>query len=141
MTPENEEDIYRAQPEPIIPSEERPQFIPPPTPVEPKEEEEPVPVSVPEPEDELADLFEVPQPEDNDMAIDHLLAPPEEVTEDDDVEDLVEVSAEDIMGEPYPGTPPSTETPETPGRVPVKRFKRTLRRYPPPPTSLGGVRY
>jgi len=151
MTPKDEEDIYQAQPELIIPSEERAQFIPPPIPVEPEELEEvvvrepsPAPVIEPEPEpekDELASLFEVPQPEDNDMATDHLFEVGEDLTgfEDDDLSDLVDVSVEDIMGdnEDYPGAPPSTELPQ---RAPVRRFKRTPRRYPPPPTSLGGLR-
>jgi len=118
--------------------------VTPPAPVEPEEVEEvayrPEPMPVPvepeeEEEDELADLFEVPQPEDNDMRTGHLVEVPEEA----DFSDLIEVSEADIMGDDFPGTPPSTETPET-RRVPVKRFKRTPRRYPPPPT-LGGVRY
>jgi len=117
--------------------------VTPPVSEEPVERVEPVTEPTPEPEpeeeDELAGLFEVPQPDDNDMRIDHLFAQPEG---EEDFSDLVEVSREDIMGdgvgEDYPGTPPSTELPQ---RRSVKRFKRTSRRYqPPPPPSVQGLR-
>jgi len=99
---------------------------------------QPVPEPEPEPEeeDELADLFEVPQPEDNDMRTDHLV----EVPKEEDFSDLVEVSEADIMGDDFPGTPPSSEEPVQRPR-PVRQFKRTPRRYPPPPTTMGGVRH
>lgn len=63
--------------------------------------------------------------------------------EDDDLSDLVEVSEADIMGdeELIPGAPASIE-PELPTRKvrPMVRFRRTAKRYPPPPTSIGGIR-
>lgn len=78
------------------------------------------------PKDELADLFEVPQPDDNDMTTDHLVEAPEE----EDVSDLVEVSQEDLMGKLPPPKP-----------KPVVKFRRTTKRYtPPPPTGVRGVR-
>lgn len=46
-----------------------------------------------EPVDELADLFEVPQPEDNDIYTDDLL----ELDEEEGVGDLLTVSREDII--------------------------------------------
>ena len=87
---------------------------------------------VPEPfkkRDSMADLFEVPQPEDNDMYVDDLVATPEE----DDISDLVDVSNEDIMGEP----PPLNKEREY--KMPSRRVRRTSRPYNPP-TSLGGMR-
>ncbi len=80
----------------------------------------------PKPKDELADLFEVPKPDDNDMVVDHLIDAPEE----EDLSDLVEVSDEDIMGKLPPRKP-----------KPVERFRRTSKRYiPPPPTGIRGIR-
>jgi len=78
----------------------------------------------PEPKDELADMFEVPQPEDNDMVTDHLV----ELDEEDDLSDLTAVSREDIMG-----------TPPKPKYKIVRRGRRFLRREPPP-TSLTSPR-
>ena len=72
--------------------------------------------------DDLDDLFEGPQPEDNDMAIDHLVAVPDE----EELDDLLDVDAEDIMGE-----------------APPPRVRRTGRPYIPrglPPSGLGGMR-
>ena len=88
-------------------------------------------VEVPEleEEDELADLFTVPQPEDNDMTTDHLVVAPEE----EKLDDLFVVSEEDIMGEA-----PAPE-PEQVQRPVVKKKYRIIRREPPP-TSLGGIR-
>lgn len=77
-----------------------------------------------EKKDELADMFEVPQEDDNDMVTDHLV----ELDEEDDLSDLTAVSREDIMG-----TPPKPRV-----RV-TRRGKRFIRREPPP-TSLRGVR-
>jgi len=67
-------------------------------------------------------------------------------SEPDDMQDLTsldEEDMEDLFGvdeELIPGTPPSTE-PELPRRkaLPMQRFQRTTKRYPPP-TSLGGIR-
>lgn len=117
------------------------EIIPMPEPSPESEEPEEVayqPVPEPEPKaeekGELDDLFEVPQPEDNDMVTDHLV----ELDEEDDLSDLTSVSREDIMGEPYPGVPSVEE------EVPIQRLrrvKRTGRRYyPTPPPSLGGLR-
>ena len=100
----------------------------------PDEEEQvgyPAPVGLPveaeaeEEKDELADLFEVPQPEDNDMVTDHLL----DIDEDDDLSDLTSVSQEDVMGTPLGES--------------KKRYRVVPRRVnaPPPPTSLGGIGY
>jgi hypothetical protein len=87
----------------------------------------------PEPEadsDGLSDLFEVPQPEDNDMVTDHLV----EVDEEDDLSDLTDVSVEDVMGEA-----PEPEPPKKRYRI-VPRGRRVIRREPPS-TTLGGVQY
>ena len=51
--------------------------------------------------DDMADLFEVPQEEDNDMRVDDLL----ELNDEEGVEDLLSVSHEDVMygaGKPKP---------------------------------------
>jgi len=78
-----------------------------------------------EPKDELDDLFEVPQPEDNDMATDHLV----DIDEEEDLSDLTTVTDEDIMGSP----PVVRKRKERPRRVGIRRE--------PPPTSIGGVNY
>lgn len=75
-----------------------------------------------EPGHELDDLFEVPQPEDNDMYTDDLLA----VDGEEAVGDLLEVTMEDIMGEA-----------PTPKDKAAPRYKRTAVRYSP--TGLTGV--
>ena len=93
--------------------------------------EEPEIVEEP-PKDELADLFEVPQPEDNDMTISHLF----EVPEEEDLSDLVDVGNEDLMG--YGGEPPAAKT----FRITPKG--RRIIRYRPPLTpgdsGMQGVR-
>lgn len=72
--------------------------------------------------DDMSDLFEVPEETDNDMEVDDLVEPPDE----ESMDDLVSVSNEDIMGEaPKP-------------KVKSQQFRRTNRRYVPPP-SLGGM--
>jgi hypothetical protein len=48
------------------------------------------------PKNALADLFEVPQENDNDIYTDDLL----ELPEDDNIQDLFNVSKEDIIGRP-----------------------------------------
>jgi len=88
--------------------------------VKPEEEEE----------DELADLFTPPEPEDNDMTTDHLVKAPEK----EDLSDLFEVSDEDIMGEA-----PAPE-PEPPPKPRYRIVRRPIRRSPPPPTIVGGIR-
>lgn len=84
-----------------------------------------------EEEDELDYLFEVPQNEDNDMKVDHLVT----VGEPEDVSDLIDVDFDkDILGED-----------EEPEPQPTKRFRiapkgRRFIRRQTPPTSLGGIR-
>lgn len=76
---------------------------------------------------ELDDLFEVPQPEDNDMEVDDLFEIPEEdIDFSDDLSDITQVTNEDVMG-----SPPKPKA--------QPRFRRTTRPYYPPP-SLGGIR-
>ena len=98
------------------------------TPPEPEVEEEE--------EDELKDLFEVPQPEDNDMRTDIALDFDEEdiIGGDSNMSDLVDVPEEDIMGEP--------ESEEAERPVVKKKKYRIVRpiRREPPPTSVGGIR-
>jgi len=72
-----------------------------------------------EAEDGLADLFEVPQPEDNDINCDDLL----ELDEEEGVEDLLTVSREDIL---YGADKPK----------PKPQFIRTSRPYYPGLTGL-----
>jgi len=62
--------------------------------------------------DDLDDLFEGPQPEDNDMAIDHLVDVPEE----EELDDLLDVEPEDIMGEAPPPRVRRTGKPYVPSR-------------------------
>lgn len=82
------------------------------------------PVEVEEEPDELADLFEVPQSEDNDMATDHLV----DIDEEEDLSDLTTVTNEDIMGSP----PIVRKRKASPRKVALRH---------PPPTTLGGVGY
>ena len=83
----------------------------------------------PSPANDMADLFEVPQSEDNDMYIDDLFEVPDEELDmdddlDDDLSDLTSVSAEDVMG----------RKPK-----PRMKFARTGKPYIPP-VSMGGTR-
>lgn len=49
--------------------------------------------------DRMSDLFEVPQPEDNDMEVEDLLESPEETDYDVRTDDLTEIDLErDVMG-------------------------------------------
>ena len=86
------------------------------------------PEQLAKPASDMSDLFEVPQPEDNDIFVDDLLElDPEEDMEDfDDLSDLTKVEMDDIMGRP-------------PKQRPAQRFRRTNRPYSGP-TSLGGIR-
>lgn len=104
-------------------------------------------------DDDLDELFEVPQPEDNDMAVDHLLAIGDENSMDDltavdeeesmedlfsvevetadpeeDLSDVIEVTDEDVMG----SRPPAPVRTVVRQRPPVRR--------PIVPTGIGGVR-
>lgn len=91
--------------------------------------------------DDLSDLFRVPSREDPDMKIDDLV----NVSEEDvygeggaDMSDLTEVSDEDIMGEENVPTPPPQPVPT---RRIIRRVKRTSKPYQRiPPTSMGGLR-
>ncbi len=81
----------------------------------------------PDEEDSLADLFEVPQEEDNDIRVDDLF----ELPDDEDISDLTSVSDEDVMrGEPVPGARSKRK---------VRYVRRTSKGYNPPPT-MGGIR-
>lgn len=93
------------------------------------EEESPEqPMEVQKRKNKLADLFEVPQAEDNDIYADDLT----EITDEDimggdnDMSDLTNVSRDDIMG-------------ISPEKRRARRFKRTNRPYQPP-NSLRGIR-
>ena len=114
-----------------------------------------------EEEDDLDYLFEVPEPGDNDMKVDHLVDAPEKedlsdmfnVSDEDimgeggsDMSDLVDVSEEDVMG----GDSDLSDLVEVSGEpaikeTEIKRYKirprgrRYLRDIPP--TSVRGVRY
>jgi hypothetical protein len=78
----------------------------------------------PRPKNELADLFQVPKADDNDMYVDDLFDVPEEDLDmEDNLDDLTQVSREDVMGKPP---------------KPKARYKRTNRLYAGP-TSMGGV--
>ena len=80
-------------------------------------------------EDALADLFEVPQQDDNDMRTAHLV----ELEEEEDLSDLVDVDfGTDIVGDEEP------EPQQKRFRI-SPRGRRFIRRQPPP-TSLGGLR-
>lgn len=72
------------------------------------------------PADELADLFEVPQEEDNDMYTDDLF----ELDDEEDLSDLTRVTREDVMGKPRKARPP--------------KYLQIRRPYYPP-TSIGRV--
>jgi hypothetical protein len=86
-------------------------------------ESEPV-AEVAEHEDELADLFEVPQPDDHDIYSDDLV----ETDEAEDLSDLTSVSREDVMG----------SRPKSKAKYRIVRRPRTARRFVPP-TTLGGM--
>ena len=82
--------------------------------------------------DDLDDLFDGPEPEDNDMAIDHLVSMSDEdmddvvgAPEEEDMDDLLDVSMEDVMGEAPPPRVRAT------GRVYIPRR--------PPPAGMGGM--
>ena len=120
--PDNEQEIYRENPMLVRPVEALPPVIPQP--------------EIEEPKSDIDDLFEVPQPEDNDIRTDHLVAAPEE----DDLSDLTDPPEEEELSDLFTGEQPAEE-PEQVQRPPVRRFIRTNRRYPPPPTSVQGVGY
>lgn len=85
----------------------------------------------PKKKNNLSDLFEVPQPEDNDMATDHLFELEEEDVYggDPDMSDLLEVTNEDVMG----------RQPERKVRYKLRPKGRRAIRYIPP-TSIQGMR-
>lgn len=81
--------------------------------------------------DDLSDLFRAPSENDPDMQTDDLLEVDlyDDVL-DGDLEDLTEVTEEDIMGPEDPPPPP---------KPPRRLMRRTSKRYEPP--SMGGMRY
>lgn len=87
----------------------------------------PQPIGVPEPEEES----EVPEAELTDEDMDDLFGvdPQGYSREEGDLDDLLEVSDEDLfgVGEPKPTRP--------------QRYKRTPQRYVPPNDGMGGMRY
>lgn len=89
------------------------------------------PQSAPEPKlrvDDLAYMFEVPQPEDNDMYTEDLIT----VDEEEDISDLINVGGSDLIGDsPYPEDKPKYRV--------TPRGRRVVRPYPPP-TAMGGMR-
>jgi len=89
----------------------------------------------PEGEDDIADLFEGPQPEDNDMATDHLFA----VDEPEDLSDLTDVPEEAVMGEELDAeSEPEPEPQPQPRRYRiVSKGRRVIRREPPSPGIRG----
>lgn len=125
--PEIAEPLSEEEPEAGVVEPEQPTIVEEPIKMEEVVEAKPEPVSEP-PSDGIDDLFEVPQPEDNDMAIDHLI----EVDEEEDISDLVDVSNEDIIGE-------APEPPKKKYRI-VPRGSRVIRRQPPP-ASMQGTRF
>lgn len=79
--------------------------------------------------DSMRDLFEPPNPEDADVNVDDLLMPPNEQAFD--IDDLVDVDKEDIMG----------TTPKPRGKYRIgPKGKRVIRRQPLPPPDMGGMR-
>jgi len=86
-------------------------------------------------DDDVSDLFEVPTDELVDTD-DLVTVDIEEDVMDGDLSDLVEVTDEDIMGDELGQTP--LESPVS-RRSLVRRFRRTSKRYIPPPTSMGGL--
>jgi len=107
-------------------------------PYEEEREEERVEIApaqpvIPEPEEEEEEESETPEAELSAQDKEDLFGVRgiADLGEDDDLSDLVEVTDEDIMGsnEPEGAAPP------------VKQFKRTQKRYVPPDTGMGGMRY
>ncbi len=99
--------------------------------------EVPEPVSPPEPEqqrqdDDMSDIADVTNEDIMGVGLDN------------SVDDLVEVTEEDVMGEPDEeddlfGVPEPDTTESRP--IPQKpRLRRTTKQFPPPPTTLGGMR-
>ena len=83
--------------------------------------------------DDISDLFEGPQPEDNDVYVKDLVTVSEEDVFGDggeDMSDLLEVDDEDIMGEEEPENPPARRS--------VPRRPTITRRQPP--SGLAGMR-
>ena len=81
-------------------------------------------------EEDLSDLFEGPQPTDNDMVIDHLV----DFTEEDEA-DLLEVDDEDVFGE----GDMSDLTQVTRADIMGRKSKPRIRRISPPPQGLIGL--
>lgn len=76
-------------------------------------------------EEALADMFEVPQPDDNDMRVDHLV----ELDEEENLDDLVDVDFDkDIIGDEEPEQPAQ---PKPRFRI-SPRGRRVIQRFQPP---------
>lgn len=90
----------------------------------------------PKPDGDLNELFRAPSPEDSDMEVDDLCMVDEEDVFGDggaDMEDLVGVSNEDVMGYDFQ---------QQPKRRPVRivrspRYRRTNKQYDNYPTMMG----
>ena len=100
-----------------------PEEVEPITPPEPEEEVEPR-------EDGFSDILDVT--EEDIVGTEGVALPDEE-----DNEDLFSVPEED-MGGLFPGV--SEEEPVEPPKPQKPKFRRVVKPYPPPPTTLGGMR-
>lgn len=93
------------------------------------------------------------------VAVPEPVSPPEEVEEveeeeKDELGDVFEVTEEDVMGKEEDNIPQELEEEdedwlfgvsepdavEEPPKPKKPKLRRTIKRYPPPPTTLGGVR-
>jgi len=90
--------------------------------------------------DGVSDLFEVPAEDD---LSDLISVDIERDVIDGNLDDLTEVSEEDILGDEETGQVPLEYEPDVPRRKPLPRYRRTPPRYVPPryvpPTSAGGT--
>jgi len=91
------------------------------------------PALVEPPKDELADLFEVPQPEDNDINCDDLVS-----FDDQDVADLLEVDDEDVFGKDINDVI-SVSREDIMGTKPKSRVHFVRTNKPLPPSGLVGL--
>jgi len=92
-----------------------------PTPITPPEEVEEV-EEAEEEKDELSDVFEVTEEDVLGKDEDNI---PQELTEEDE---------DDLFGVPEPDAVEEPPKPKKP------KLRRTIKRFPPPPTTLGGMR-
>jgi len=85
--------------------------------------------------DGISDLFEVPTDDDTE---DLVSVDIERDIMDGNLDDLTEVSEEDILGDEETGQVPLEYKPDAPRRKVLPRYRRTPTRYTPP-ASLGGM--